>query len=61
MTLLLLQNFRRALKNEWKVPITKESDINVSFEGDTGVAVVEYPSNLKGWNVVPNRLPCKVS
>ena len=61
MTLLLLQNFRRALKNEWKVPITKENDTDLSFQGDAGVAVVEYPSNLEGWNVVPNRLSCEVN
>lgn len=33
-----------------------------SFEGNSGgIANVQYPSNLEGWSITPNRSPCNVS
>ena len=54
------QNFRKALEEEWKVPLSHRSKLNVSFSEPS--ACVEYdPSSLKGWIVTCDTPQCTVS
>ena len=59
LAFFLKQNFRNALQEEWKVSLSHRSKLKISFEEPS--ACVEYPSNLKGWNIIPDSAECVVS
>ena len=54
-----LQNFRDAVDEKFKMQLQYRSKLNVYFK--TGVANVEMPSNIAGWNILPDLSPCSVS
>jgi hypothetical protein len=51
-----MKNFRKALEEEWKVSLSHRSELNVSFKESE--ARVEYPTSLKGWDIVPHSSRC---
>ena len=56
--LSMYQNFRKALEQEWKVSLSHRCELNVSFKENH--THVKYPSNIKGWNIVPSSSNCNV-